>query len=55
MELLNKLDDVKSLHLESWNDVESSIGESIEDFDFYFDYVNREAKKLYSLWKENIP
>ena len=55
MNLLNDLDSVKALHYASWPDVELSIAEDIEDFDFYFDFVNNSAKELYSKWKINSP
>lgn len=55
MKLLNDLDSVKDLHYASWSDVELSVAEEIEDFNFYFEYVNNFAKKLYTKWKINSP
>jgi len=55
MELLNDLDAVKDLHFSSWSDVELSVSSEIDDYEFYFDYVNKAAKELYSKWKMNSP
>ncbi len=55
MELLKDLDTVSSLHKTSWADVELSVTGEIEDYDFYFDYVNKSAKELYTKWKINPP
>lgn len=55
LNLLNKLSDVKALHMASWADVELSVSTDIEAFDFYYDFVNLAAINLYSKWVENLP
>lgn len=55
MTLLNELEFVKDLHYSSWSDVELSVLGEIEDFDFYFNFVNDVAKELYSKWEINSP
>ncbi|MHA1666578.1 MAG: nucleotidyl transferase AbiEii/AbiGii toxin family protein [Candidatus Thorarchaeota archaeon] len=55
MELLNKLDQTKELHFASWSDVEISVEDSLEDFDYYFEFVNKSAKRLYTRWKVDSP
>ncbi len=55
MNLLNKMTDVKDLHYASWADVEVSVSEQLEDFDFYFNFINTEAKSLYAQWIKNSP
>lgn len=53
--LLDKLSDVKALHMASWSDVELSVSHDLEDFDFYFDFVNSSAAGLYAKWVKNSP
>ncbi len=55
LELLNDLEAMRDLHRASWEDVELSVGMEIQDFDFYFKYVNKYSKDLYSQWKKNSP
>ena len=55
MSLLSRLYDVKTLHQQSWADVELSVADKIEDYEFYFKYVNQAALKLYSQWEKYLP
>ena len=55
MNLLRDLESVKALHYASWSDVEISVVGEIEDFNFYFEFVNNFAKELYSKWKIDSP
>jgi len=55
MSLLNDLKSVKSLHRETWGDVENSVEKYLESYDYYFDYVEIIAKNLYSHWVKNSP
>jgi predicted nucleotidyltransferase component of viral defense system len=55
MLLLNDLKSLKSLHRETWGDVENSVVNFIESYDYYFDYVDKIAKNLYSRWVKNSP
>ncbi len=53
--LLSRLSEVKALHLASWSDVELSVPMDLEDFDFYFNFVNSAAINLYAQWKKDSP
>lgn len=55
MSLLNDLKSVKSLHRETWGDVENSVEKYLESYDYYFDYIEIIAKNLYSQWVKNSP
>jgi predicted nucleotidyltransferase component of viral defense system len=55
MELLGDFEALRSLHLASWSDVELSVSEEIESFDFYFEFVSKAAQDLYTSWKINFP
>lgn len=55
MSLLNDLISVKSLHSETWGDVENSVQHNLESYDYYFNYVEIIAKNLYSRWMKNSP
>lgn len=55
MSLLSKLDEVRSLHEASWSDVEASVGEAIESYGYYFDYVKDITNRLYALWMVDSP
>jgi hypothetical protein len=55
MGLLSKLDEVRSLHEASWSDVEASVGDEIESFEFYFNFVKDIADRLHALWVINSP
>ncbi len=55
MSLLNDLESVKFLHRETWADVENSVVNDLESYDYYFDYVEIIAKNLYSHWVKNSP
>lgn len=55
MDLLARLDDVRSLHEASWSDVESSVGDRIEPFEFYFGFVRSIALRLHALWVKDSP
>jgi hypothetical protein len=53
--LLGRLPELKSLHMASWPNVELSVATDLEDFDFYFDFVNASARSLYTQWIEHSP
>jgi predicted nucleotidyltransferase component of viral defense system len=55
MDLLRDLETVKALHHASWSDVELSVTGEIEDFDFYFEYVSKFSRELYTKWKIDSP
>lgn len=54
LQLLRLIDDpgVKEFHRPDWDAVVSGSVERVEEFDFYFDYVVRELRRLQSLWME---
>ena len=53
--LLARFDDLRALHMASWSDVELSVSQPLEDFDFYFDFVASAAAKLHAKWEEASP
>jgi hypothetical protein len=55
LSLLNKLSDLRGLHMASWSDVELSVSNDLEDFDFYFSFVNSSAVNLYTQWVKHSP
>lgn len=55
LDLLDRLSEVKDLHMASWSDVELSVSNELEDFNFYFDFVNSSAVSLYAKWVKNSP
>ena len=55
MDLLSRLDEVRSLHEASWSDVEASVGDVIEPFEFYFNFVKDIADRLHALWVIDSP
>lgn len=55
MNLLKKMHDIKDLHQASWADVEVSVSVDLEDFDYYYEFVNEAAQNLYTQWIKNSP
>jgi predicted nucleotidyltransferase component of viral defense system len=55
MSLLSRISEVKSLHMATWADVEQSTGHEIEEFEFYFAFVESVALSLYTKWIEDAP
>lgn len=53
--LLSRLRELRNLHFASWSDVENAVGHTIEDFDFYFNYVVGIAERLYAQWNVDTP
>lgn len=53
--LLPRLSEVKDLHAASWADVENAVSFQLQDFNFYFDFVEDIAIKLYARWIEDAP
>lgn len=52
LNLLPKVRDYREFHRPDWPAVASSVGHSLEEFDFYFDFVLGEIAKLEALWIE---
>lgn len=52
LSLLGKLGEYREVHRADWPDVISSVVGSIQPFDFYFDYVLEQVKRLEPLWIE---
>jgi hypothetical protein len=50
LSLLGKLPGQREYHRVDWPNVRASVAESLEEFDFYFDFVLREIEPLHSLW-----
>ncbi|MCK5035885.1 MAG: nucleotidyl transferase AbiEii/AbiGii toxin family protein [Candidatus Sabulitectum sp.] len=55
MDLLSRFNEVRSLHEASWSDVEASVGDAIEPFEFYFNFVKDVADRLHALWVIDSP
>lgn len=54
--LLGRLAETREFHRTSWESVRNSVvGEQLAEFDFYFDFVVSETKKLQTLWVSNSP
>lgn len=52
LNLLANVADYREFHRPDWPAVVSSAGETLEEFDFYFDFVLGEIAKLKTLWVE---
>lgn len=52
LNLLAREGDYREFHRPDWPAVTSSVGQSLEEFDFYFDFVLGEIAKLEVLWIE---
>jgi predicted nucleotidyltransferase component of viral defense system len=53
--LLEKLSEQREFHRSDWPAVVTSVGERLEEYDFYFDFVLRLAKELEPLWIKEPP
>ena len=52
LSLLQKIPETRDFHLGDWPAVRDSILDRHQDFDYYFNFVSKEVKKLQPLWKE---
>ncbi len=50
--LLAKVTDQREFHRPDWPAVVAAVAESLNDFDFYFDFVNERLAALKTLWVE---
>jgi predicted nucleotidyltransferase component of viral defense system len=50
--LLSKISETREFHRPDWPAVIASVNETVEEFDFYFDFVLSEVSRLQSLWIE---
>ena len=50
--LLGKVRDQREVHRPDWHAVVSAVAESLNDFDFYFDFVVERVAALETLWVE---
>ena len=48
--LMGLTEQYREFHRQDWPSVEATVGQKLEPFDFYFDYVLSVVKKLESLW-----
>jgi predicted nucleotidyltransferase component of viral defense system len=53
--LLENVGEYRELHRADWDDVRTSVGGEIEDFDFYFDFVLNEIEHLKPFWIKKTP
>lgn len=49
--LIAKIEEFREFHRQDWPSVQATVAGSLKDFDFYFDFVVNEVKKLEPLWK----
>lgn len=52
LNLLAKIQETRGFHAPDWVAVQDAIAERIKGFDFYFDFVVKEIRRLESLWME---
>jgi hypothetical protein len=52
LNLLTRVADQREFHRPDWPAVVASVGQRLEEFDFYFDFVLGEIAKLETLWVE---
>lgn len=52
LELLAKMEAQREIHRPDWPSVELALTEKAESFDYYFDFVLEEVKKLKTLWEK---
>ncbi len=50
LSLLGKLAEQRDFHRNDWPSVRATVAETLEEFDFYFDFVLEEIEPLHSLW-----
>jgi len=52
LSLLARVSETREFHRPDWPAVVNAVGERLEDFDFYFDFVIRQIAALKALWVE---
>ena len=50
LHLIDRIPEYEDFHQQDWASVENSVGEKLEGFDFYVEFVVTESKKLQRLW-----
>jgi predicted nucleotidyltransferase component of viral defense system len=50
LELIELIPKYQDFHKQDWPSVENSVGGTLDEFEFYLEFVVAEAKKLESLW-----
>jgi len=53
--LLDIVPQYRELHRPDWPAVMDSVSSSLEEYDFYFDFVLSEIERLETLWVEESP
>ncbi len=48
--LIQKIHDFREFHRQDWPSVQDTVAGSLETFDFYFDFLLNEVKRLEALW-----
>jgi predicted nucleotidyltransferase component of viral defense system len=48
--LISKIHDFREFHRQDWHSVQDTVAGPVETFDFYFDFLLDEIKRLESLW-----
>jgi len=52
LELLSKISETRDFHARDWSNLQDTIHDKSKDFNFYFDFVVNEVKRLESFWIE---
>ncbi len=50
--ILGNLDEQRDFHRADWPNVQATVQQDLQEFDFYFEFVLREIEPLHSLWEE---
>jgi Nucleotidyl transferase AbiEii toxin, Type IV TA system len=48
--LISKIHDFRDFHRQDWPSVQDTVAGPLETFDFYFDFLSNEIKRLEALW-----
>jgi hypothetical protein len=55
LSLLAKIREQREFHRPDWPSVRGTASDTVEEFDFYFDFVVDQVERLKSLWVEDAP
>jgi len=49
--LISLIPGYREFHRQDWAAVDQAVGEKLHSYDFYFDFVVEESRKLKALWE----
>ena len=52
LSLLSKIANQRNFHADDWPSVRATVAESLQEFDYYFDFVLKQIAPLQALWME---